>query len=179
MSIEPEKYCFDTDCFIEPWNKFYSYKSHKSYWEDFVLSEIRNKNVIILKEVYDELGRKDDDLFRWLKGHKSKDSNIIIVDVDRDLVRRVQSLLEKYQKLISSGRGRSSADPFLIEYARRNNFSVVTLENASNNLNKPKIPDVCNEEGVKCINFHEYIDRIGVSFRVERESGDYSEEHSS
>ena len=166
MSTKSEKYCLDTNCFIEPWNSFYSYKSHKSYWEDFVLPEIMAGRLIVLDEVYQELSRKEDDLFKWLKGHKIKDSDVLI-KTDKDLLLQVQGLLEKYPRLVDSRRGRSDADPFLVEYSKGNTIPLVTLEMPSNNPNKPKIPDVCKEESVECISFYEYIDRAGISFKVE------------
>ena len=168
MSTKSEKYCLDTNCFIEPWNSFYSYKSHKSYWEDFVLPEIVGGRLIMLDEVYRELSRKEDDLFKWLRGHKVKDSGVLI-KADKDLLLQVQGLLEKYPKLIGSQKGRSDADPFLVEYARKSSVPLVTLEMPSGNLNKPRIPDVCKAESIECISFYEYIDRAGISFKVERD----------
>ncbi len=167
MSTGLEKYCLDTNCFIEPWNSFYSYKSHKSYWEDFVLPEITAGRLIVLDEVYQELSRKGDDLFKWLKGHKIKDSGVVI-ETDVDLALQVQDLLEKYPRLVDSRRGRSAADPFLVEYAKGNAVPLITLEMPSGNLDKPKIPDVCKAESAECISFYEYIDRVGISFKVEQ-----------
>ena len=168
MSAKLEKYCLDTNCFIEPWNSFYSYKSHKSYWEDFVLPEIMAGRLIVLDEVYRELSQKEDDLFKWLKGHKIKDSGVLI-KTDKDLLLQVQDLLEKYPRLVDSRRGRSDADPFLIEYAKGNTIPLVTLEKPSGNIDKPRIPDVCKAESVEYISFYEYIDRVGISFKVEKD----------
>ncbi|MDE0243248.1 MAG: DUF4411 family protein [Candidatus Kaiserbacteria bacterium] len=164
MSIESQKYCFDTNCFIEPWNKFYSYTSHASYWDDIILPEIQGGNIIILDEVYNELKQKDDDILAWLKKHKVKDNNVVETTVDH--ARHVQSLLDTYPRLTDSSRGRSVADPFLIAYAKENNIPIVTLEVASGTMGKPRIPDVCKKESVACMSLYDFVDRMGISFAV-------------
>ena len=154
----------NTNCFIEPWNKFYSYKSHRAYWNDFIIKEIKNNNLIVLEDVYFELERIDDNLLKWFKEEKI---NKKLTRTDEDLTRRVSQLLEKYPKLINSQTGRSVADPFLIEYAKREDITLITLEEKSGKIDKPKIPDICEKEDVKCIDLYKYIDESNVSFVLE------------
>ena len=39
-----KKYCLDTNIFIEPWNRFYSIKFIKGYWE--ILENLAKKEII-------------------------------------------------------------------------------------------------------------------------------------
>ena len=62
------------------------------------------------------------------------------------------------------GGRRSGADPFIIALAMVNNGTVVTEENATGNMTKPHIPDVCGDLGVTCLNLMEYIEEQGWTF---------------
>ena len=167
MNADLDKYCFDTNCFIEPWNKFYSYKSYQSYWDDFILPNIRNDNILLLEEVWLEIKKGDDDLSAWFKENRLNEDNVLI-KTDPNLTLQVKKLLKKYPRLSDSAKGRSIADSFLLEHARKSGSSVVTLEGFSHDLNKPRIPDVCKEENIPCIDLYQYIDKTGVSFHLQR-----------
>lgn len=168
MSTDLERYCFDTNCFIEPWNKFYSYKSHQSYWDDFILPNILSGNIFTLEEVFLEIKKKDDDLLAWFKRNKL-DIGEVLVETSVDLTSRVRELLTIYPKLSDNTRGRSIADPFLIEHAKKSGSSVVTLEGFSKKgLDRPKIPDVCKAENVPCITLYQYVDTMDVSFKLQQ-----------
>ena len=47
-----------------------------------------------------------------------------------------------------------------------NNGTVVTEENATGNMNRPHIPDVCSDLGVPYLNLMEYIEAQGWTFYV-------------
>ena len=49
------------------------------------------------------------------------------------------------------------ADPHLIAYAITKNAIVITDENLNNNLER-KIPYVCNELGIACMNFNDFME---------------------
>ena len=44
------------------------------------------------------------------------------------------------------------------------NGTVVTEETARGNLTSPRIPDVCGDLGVPCLNLMEYIEAQGWTF---------------
>jgi hypothetical protein len=50
---------------------------------------------------------------------------------------------------MSKGGGRNAADPFVIGLAHARGGVVVTEETLSGNIDKPRIPDVCNAVGVR------------------------------
>ena len=167
MKTKLKKYCFDTNCFIEPWHNFYSRKSHLSYWDDFILPKIMNGEISILEEVWKEIEKKDDDICAWFREHII-DKDELLIETSPDLVYQVRNLLSKYPKLSDRTKGRSIADPFLVAHAKKENISIVTLEKPSNNIEKPKIPDVCKAEGVRYIDLFQYIDEMNVSFKLDK-----------
>ena len=172
MNTISEKYCFDTNCFIEPWNAFYPEHSHKSFWEDFIFPEIEVGNLVILEDVYLELEKKEDDLFKMLK-QKKEQGKIELIEVDERTALGSREILKKYVKLVAKGKGRSSADPILIAFAKEKDATLVTLEKGFGSLNKPKIPDVCKKEKVKCTDLFEYMKKKGVSFVLKDRSSKY------
>jgi len=54
------------------------------------------------------------------------------------------------------------ADPWIIAHAKTLGGKVVTFEKSEPQSARPKIPDVCNEFGVKCINVYDMITEMGV-----------------
>lgn len=73
-------------------------------------------------------------------------------------------ILNVHPRLVSQGRRRSGADPFVIGLAMVRNGTVVTEETARGNLTSPRIPDVCGDLGVPCLNLMEYIEAQGWTF---------------
>jgi len=65
---------------------------------------------------------------------------------------------------LKTGKGIYGADPFVIALAKVEDLIVVTGERATNNLAKPKIPDVCNDMGIECINILDLMRREGWQF---------------
>ena len=53
---------------------------------------------------------------------------------------------------------RSGVNPFVIALAMVNQGTVVTEENATGNIAKPRIPDVCDALGVPCLTLIGYIE---------------------
>ena len=56
------------------------------------------------------------------------------------------------------------ADPWLIAIAKAHDYTIVTMEERNRNLNpsnptskEPRIPDVCDALGVKCINLYDLM----------------------
>ena len=161
---EKEKYIFDANCFIEPWNKFYSYTFFKPYWEEAIRSFCDRGNILIQREIYDEIFKKDDKLSHWLK-----QCNFSIIETDVDTAREVAQINEQFQGLIKESKGRSLADPFVIAIAKREKATVVTMEDEGSE-SKPKIPYVCHKLDVRCINLFSFIKENGIKFGMERTS---------
>lgn len=139
------KYSIDTSILIESWVRLYAQDTFPQVWKK--LDElIEQGNLIATEEVLFELERKEDKLYEWAKQRKS-----MFIPVDENLQRVVTDILSKHKKLVKEGKNRSSADPFVIALAQVQNCAVITFENPSGNMDKPKIPDVCSSLKIRCL----------------------------
>lgn len=164
MKTLVKKYCLDTNVLIEAWQKYYNPKFCPDYWE--VLNTLGEKEKIFIpEEVFQEIERTDDDLLKWLKGSKIpryKTSGSVIV-----CLQQIYAADPKYERLVDSTKGRSLADPWVIAHAMNEDAIVVTKEEkvTASNSKRIKIPNVCENMGVRWINDFQLIDELGINFQ--------------
>ncbi len=152
-----KKYCLDTNIFIEPWNKFYSIKFTKGYWE--ILENLAQEKIIFSTiEVKREIEKIDDGLNKWLK-NKSFFKN-----PNQDIQEKMRYIMNKYPRLVDSSKGRSIADPWVIAHAQSEDATVVTLEQNAVKPGQIKIPDVCKKENIECIDIYDLIKHLKIKF---------------
>ena len=68
--------------------------------------------------------------------------------------------------LVDNTKARSLADPWVIAHSIHENATVVTKEEkvTALNTNKIKIPNVCDNLGVRWINDFQFIDELDIKF---------------
>lgn len=81
----------------------------------------------------------------------------LFVDLDAAQQAAVAEILAAFPKLIDTRKGRSGADPFVIALARTQGIVVVTGENDDGTTDRPKIPTVCRNFGVRAIKPLDFI----------------------
>lgn len=129
------------------------------------MSELGDEDMIFIPSmVYDEIVRTDDELSEWLKGSSIK-SKPITFDVT-EILKSIYAADPYHKHLVDSKKGRSLADPWVIAHAIQENAVVVTKEEKVTALNstKIKIPNVCDNMGVKWINDYNMIEELGLKF---------------
>ena len=149
-----QKYCVDTSAFIHAWRRSYPIENFPKFWE-FIDNLISNKRLLASKEVYAELAKRDDELLEWAKSRMD-----MFVDIEGDEIQKVVSdILGNYPRLVDTRKNRSAADPFVIALASMYDppLVVVSQEGASNNIEKPNIPDVCAAMRLRCIQLLDLI----------------------
>ena len=150
-------YCLDANVFITCWNDTYPINIFPSLWKQIAQHQ---SDIILIKPIYDQIIVKKDPLTKWLK--KNYFFSIPIDDKTEELSLKWEG---KYQ-VRDESKGVDQKDIKLIAYAKRENKTVVTLEGKQNEKPlkkyKYKIPLVCSEEKVLCINFVEMIDDFGI-----------------
>lgn len=109
--------------------------------------------------VRDELGRKDDTTKDWATNQVD-----LFLPLDQDIQVATREVLAEHPKLVGKGGQRNLADSFVIGLARARSSIVVTQETRTNNLEKPRIPDVCGAMGVRCVDLVGFIRDQGWSF---------------
>jgi hypothetical protein len=70
-----------------------------------------------------------------------------------------------HRGLVNTQRNRSMADPWVIALAQVNGCTVVTGEVPSDDLKRPKIPDVCRALGIPCSSLLQLFRKEGWVFR--------------
>lgn len=163
MSISDSKYCLDANVLIQAWQKYYRPNICPSYWD--VLNELGKQNRIFLPElVYEEITRTEDDLCKWLKK-----SDIPIEKISESVTIKLQKIYSTnsiHKNLVDNTKARSLADPWVIAHAIDKSAVVVTKEEkvTARNSKKIKIPNVCDNMGVKWINDFDFIEEVGIMF---------------
>lgn len=109
--------------------------------------------------VLDELSRRDDDAHSWARLHAD-----LFVPLEIATQTATAEILQRHPKLLGKGGGRNGADPFVIGMARSRSGCVVTEETPTGNILKPRIPDVCEAEGIPWVNLIQFVGAQGWVF---------------
>ena len=163
MSTKADTYCLDANVLIQAWQKYYSPTFCPDYWT--ILNDLgKQKKIFLPESVYEEIARTEDDLSKWLKRssipiHKPSESVI-------DCWKKILQADPSHKLLVDNIKGRSLADPWLIAHAMDKSATVVTKENIESAMNSKriKIPNVCQNMGVRCIDDFAFIKEIGLRF---------------
>ena len=150
-------YSADSSALIHGWRRIYRPRNFGFVWDRLgvLIEEGRFKASI---EVYNDLEKKDDELFKWCKERKDN----LVVDIDESVQAHVTRIMRTYPRLVDTVKGRSGSDPFVIALAASANpaMTVVTEEF----VGKVRILDVCNAEK---------IDNCGLADLIERENWNF------
>ena len=156
------RYCLDANVFMAAWYKSYPQHIFSSLWEQ--LAECR-RNIVLIKPIYDEIepissaDRKlpiekkqgKYPLRVWLEEHKFGATDI------NDETNALSLVLEREYEVKIESKGASQNDITLIAYAKIMDKTVVTFEGEQPQRPakkyKYKIPLICREQGVPCIDF--------------------------
>lgn len=161
MSPSQPQYCLDANVLIQAWQKYYSPTLCPSYWD--VLNQLGAAGRICLPaHVRDEITRTEDDLAAWVKT-----SSIPIQPITENIGRAVSSIYAADPThMLLVARGRSQADPWVIASAMSLNACVVTKEEliTEPTSKKIKIPNVCQNMGVRCINDFDFLREVSAVF---------------
>ena len=159
-------YVVDSSALIQAKNDFYAFDIFPKFWE-LLCPHTQEGKVVFIKDVYDEVlkGNKEDSLVCWIKQHKELCKSC---QNENEVVGYYKEMANWIVKEPSFGEGHVSnflngADLWIISYARKHNFTVVTLEKlVGTNSRKVKIPNVCKHFGVKCVNIYDMLRGLEV-----------------
>lgn len=149
-------FSLDTSGLLDAWVRHYPPDVFPTVWEHMAVAS-RKGEILIIDEVVDELGRKDDGIFKWVKEHEQ-----IIVPIDEEIQAALASIMKAHPRLVDTKKNRSGCDPWVIALARTRNLTVVTGERGSGKIEKPKIPDVCKALNLPCIEIIDFFRRQGL-----------------
>jgi hypothetical protein len=138
-------YSCDSSAFLDGWVRHYPPDTFPVVWEQ-MSRLIGDGQLLFVDEVARELKRKDDGAYQWVA---DRDNSIVAID---GLIQdAVTEILRDHQRLLDTRRNKSGADPFVIALARVRACSVLTGEQSTGSLERPKIPDVCSVLTIPCV----------------------------
>lgn len=167
------QFCLDSDVYITASNFYYNNDFAQGFWQALELKAIE-KVICSPINVYNEIQKGKDWLANWMK--LIKQDLIVTPDAQTgvEMGRISNFVFEKYVPHQSS-LFLNAADPWVIAYALAHNLVVVTLEKRINNLPlnsrgqlecKVKIPNICDEFGMECIDTFELLRRVNISLQL-------------
>ena len=162
MNVQ-QKYCLDANVLIEAWRKYYSPKFCPDYWD--ILNTLGADDKIYMPQiVYEEITRTEDELSAWLK--KSKIKAHEIKEPVTECLKQIYAADPAHKLLVDSKKYRSLADPWVIAHALSDNACVVTKEEkiTASNKDKIRIPNVCENMSVRCINDFQFVEEMNIKF---------------
>jgi hypothetical protein len=155
-----ETYSFDTSAIINGRRDIFIPSTFSGIWAS-IEAMISRGEVIAVDEVKRELVKKSDDAAAWAASCPR-----FFVPLSPDIQLATREVLAKHPRLMGTGGGsRNSADPFVIALAYARNGTVVTQE-TPRNLQKPRIPDVCEALGIPWMTLPQFVDAQGWTVSV-------------
>lgn len=151
-------YSIDTSSLIWAWRFAYPRERFPSVWAR-IENLIDDGGLKASPMVLTELERQDDDLHQWAAARTK-----LFIDLDDPQQQEVREILARHRGLVQPGEDRVNADPFVIALAHCCGLAVVSEERRSGNPNTPKIPNVCAERGVRCVNLLGLMGDLGWTF---------------
>ncbi len=152
-------YCIDTSALLDGWVRYYPRDVFPTLW-DKLEKMIAGGRLVAPDEVLKELSKNDDDLHKWARLQGG-----LFYPLEDDIQIATAEILATFPKLVNNERNRSIADPFVIAVAKARKLFVVTGEKRKGNPSRPKIPDVCDAYGIKCLTLLELMKNEGWKFR--------------
>jgi hypothetical protein len=151
-------YSVDTSGLITSWRVTHNPRNYPTFWArlDQLIS---NHELRASEEVLEDLSKKDDDVYDWAKLRPE-----MFVPLYENIQLALKAIMKRFPRIVDSRRNRSGSDPWVIALAQVENLTVITLEGRTNNLEKPRIPDVCDELKIKCMDMHGLIREQGWVF---------------
>lgn len=151
------KYSLDSDAAINAWRD-YPIENFPKIW-DWIEHMGINGIAGMSEVVFHELEKGGDECFAWFKQRKE----YFVYPNNQEVQKELERLVNSYNNfgIIT---GKNEGDPFVVALAIVKECTVVTNESMSNNMNGPKVPDVCRAERIQWIKFVDVIRRESVTF---------------
>lgn len=151
-------YSFDTSSIIVGRQNLFPPEVFPSLWTE-IDSAVAAGIVRAIDVVKKELSGKDDSASKWAKAQQG-----LFVPQDYEIQQSLRLVMSRFPRLVQRGGDRSGGDPYVIALAHARGACVVTQEPATNNFDRPKIPDACRGLGVRCLDLVGFIKEQGWSF---------------
>jgi predicted nucleic acid-binding protein len=159
------KYCADANFFYEFWlpDRKFRKDIYDKLWKHMV-AQITGGIITSTEEVYRELKESNDPKFlKWLESHKGN----LYVEDDIPVIKLATEILNNHPEILFQKGKKNGADAFLVATAKIYGLYVISEEvrepeaNLSNGA-CVKIPNLCDEQKVKCYSILDYCAKEGI-----------------
>lgn len=164
------RYLLDSNIYLNFYERYYKQNIFPTFWTSLI--PIINGNVVIPKVIIDENYQNpwfkdwiDNNYSPTLLNHKS------YVSEWGQILAHIQSCGKYKPTALTSNQGWGNeriADAWIIAIAKTDNLTIVTEEQKNPNLSginpskSAKIPDVCQDLGVRCITMNQFFGEVGL-----------------
>jgi predicted nucleic acid-binding protein len=153
--VNRPKYVLDTNVFISL-QRLYPSDIFSGLWKR-IEELFENGTAISSDEVFEEIQKGSDELVAWAEKRKE-----YFYPSDESIQLKVKDILSKYGAMVTSAKKPNAADPFVVALAAQMGCTLVTDEKRSGNERMPKIPNVCDAYGVRCVNFFSFLRELKI-----------------
>lgn len=153
-NINSYKYIIDTCAILsQKEDRAYRRNVFKDLWKN-IDTMVKEHIIVTCSEIFEEIGDKD--IKKWIQ-----ECNCKIIPINEIVQKNVRKVVTSNPQLINFKQIKSSGDAFLIATAMQYSLTVITEENKDSNK---KIPYVCENLGVPCVNIIELCELEKWSF---------------
>lgn len=156
-------YWLDADVYIQAKNGPYPFELVPKFWA-FLAEQLDYGTIKSPKMVYEEITAGDDLLSKWAKRRRSSGLCAKTTKDVQDCFKKIANHVHtkpsyRPQQAIVFLNG---GDGWVIAHAMATNGIVVTQESDKKKSSKIKVPTVCRDFGIKCINTYEMLRLLGA-----------------
>ncbi|MCM7515714.1 DUF4411 family protein [Enterobacter hormaechei] len=161
------RYLLDANTYIQAKNQYYGMDICPAYWHWLDL-QFELGNLCSVDMIGRELRDGNDELAEWVK---SRPEHFIKNDDDETqavYIELVKSVMEGNYNPGNRDNFLAKADPWIIAKAKTTGAVVVTHEALlSEGTKKVKVPNICRQFGVPCINTFQFLREMNARFVLE------------
>jgi len=148
--------------FIEAKNRYYTFERVPKFWS-FLAKEVDDGSICCPKAVFDELMVYKDKLSEWVRNRKDKGlCTAASPQIQQQMTLIADFVANRYTRA-KSEEFLSAADPWVVATALHCGGTVVTQESSSAKK-KVRIPSVCQQFQIRCVDTFEMLDHFNAKF---------------
>jgi hypothetical protein len=158
------RYLLDANTYIQAKNQYYGMDICPAYW-DWLDIQFQQGTIASVDMIGRELKDGNDELAEWAKarpGHFIKNDDISTQQIFAEVV---QAVMAGDYNAGNRDNFLAKADPWIIAKAKSIGAAVVTHESfVAPNTKKVKVPNICQQFGVPCINTFQFLRELDARF---------------
>lgn len=158
------KYLLDANTYVQAKNQYYGMDICPAYWS-WLDMQFQRGNIASVNMIARELKDGNDELAEWIKARPAHFINNDDADTQRVFSELVQAVMTGDYNVANRDSFLANADPWIIAKAKSIGATIVTHESlVATNSKKVKIPNICHQLSVPCINTFQFLRQLEARF---------------